>query len=45
MEADQDKDDENEQMILKIMGKLSPYMDTLDSLSLSRCIIFRERRS
>jgi len=45
LEADQDKDDENEQMILKIMGKLSPYMDTLDSLSLSRCIIFRERRS
>lgn len=32
---DNDNDDKNEQMVLKIIGKLSPYMDVFDSLLLS----------
>ena len=43
LETDYDKDDENEQMVFKIIGKLSPYIDTLDSLLLSRGMGIQER--
>jgi hypothetical protein len=32
LEINKDIDNENEQMVLKIIGKLSPFIDILDSL-------------
>jgi hypothetical protein len=43
LEVNNDIDNENEQMVLKIIGKLSPFIDKLDSLLLSGSVGVEER--
>jgi|tagenome__1003787_1003787.scaffolds.fasta_scaffold19664855_1 hypothetical protein len=43
LEINNDIDNENEQMVLKIIGKLSPFIDKFDSLLLSRSMDLEER--